>query len=96
VKQTKKGRLEAMQERCPAAPAEPAETADGKSICTDDQDTGNSQYYILTREEAEALVNGNMKTVERWVNKLDRDRATWLLRRLIEKDGKDISAETHE
>lgn len=41
-------------------------------------------YYTLTAEQMEALVNGNMDTIESWVSNLDRVQATrlfhWLMK----------------
>jgi hypothetical protein len=42
-------------------------------------------YYTLTFEEMAALVNGDMETIESWVNHLDRRHASWLLRWLIKE-----------
>jgi hypothetical protein len=55
---------------------------------TRDELTGDNQsYFTLTREELEALVNGNIEKVENWVSNLDRRHATWLLRWLIKESG---------
>ena len=87
MKQRKKDRLESKRAGRQVRLAGPAETGDKKDIGVARQDERNHKYYIMTREEAEALVSGDMKTVEDWVNNLDRDRATWLLRLLINKRG---------
>ena len=87
MKRTNKGRLELKKAGQKASPGEPVETRDEKNTDADERDETSNNYYIMTREEADALVHGDMKTVERWVNNLDRSRATWLLRWLIKKKG---------
>jgi hypothetical protein len=42
-------------------------------------------YYILSHEEMEALVNGNMAKIEAWVSNLDKDHAKKLLLWLIKE-----------
>jgi outer membrane PBP1 activator LpoA protein len=42
-------------------------------------------YYTLSRDEVEALVNGDMKKIESWVSNMDRSHATRLLRWLIKE-----------
>jgi HD superfamily phosphodiesterase len=43
------------------------------------------EYYTLSHDEIEALVNGNMAKIETWVSNLDRNHATRLLRWLIKE-----------
>lgn len=43
------------------------------------------EYYILSRDEIEALVNGDMAKIEAWVSNMDRDHATHLLRWFIKE-----------
>jgi hypothetical protein len=53
-----------------------------------DELSGDNQgYFTLTREELDALVNGNIEKIEDWVSNLDRRHATWLLRWLIKESG---------
>jgi hypothetical protein len=54
---------------------------------SDEPDGDNDNYYTLTKEEVEALVNGNMEKIESWISNLDRRHATWLLRWLIKESG---------
>jgi hypothetical protein len=42
-------------------------------------------YYTLSRDEMEALVNGDMERIESWVSNMDRNHATRLLRWLIKE-----------
>jgi hypothetical protein len=44
-----------------------------------------NDYYSLTHDEMEALINGDMEKIESWVSNLDRRHATWLLRWLIKE-----------
>lgn len=64
-------------------------TADSSSLAgnTADPDDENSEYYLLTHEEIEALINGDIEKIESWVSNLDRSHATWLLRWLIKEQG---------
>ena len=52
---------------------------------SEETDRENDCYYILTKEQVEALVSGNMEKIESWVSNLDRRHATWLLRWLIKE-----------
>lgn len=42
-------------------------------------------YYTLSREEMDALINGDMETLEKWVSNMDKNHATRLLRWLIKE-----------
>lgn len=46
---------------------------------------GFRDYYTLSRDEIEALVNGDMPKVEAWVSNMDRTHATHLLRWIIKE-----------
>ena len=48
-------------------------------------DVTNDDYYTLSQEEMEALINGDMSKIESWVSNLDRRHAIWLLRWLIKE-----------
>jgi len=43
------------------------------------------EYYALTTEERAALASGDIRKIESWVGKLDRDLATWLWCRLCQE-----------
>jgi len=43
------------------------------------------EYYSLTAEERAALASGDIRKVESWVGKLDKDLATWLWCRLSQE-----------
>ena len=43
------------------------------------------EYYTLTSEERAALASGDIKKVESWVGKLDKELATWLWCRLSQE-----------
>ncbi len=45
----------------------------------------SDDYYTLSRDEIDALVNGDMEKIESWVSNMDRDHATRLLRWLIKE-----------
>ena len=44
-----------------------------------------NEYYTLTHEEVAALVSGDIKKIEDWVGKLDRQHATWLWCRMSQE-----------
>ena len=44
-----------------------------------------AEYTDLSAEEKEALVDGDIKTIETWVGKLDQRKATWLWCRLSQE-----------
>jgi hypothetical protein len=45
----------------------------------------HQNYYTMSRDEINALINGDMKRLEGWVNNMDRTHATRLLRWLIKE-----------
>ena len=42
-------------------------------------------YYTLSRDEIEALVNGDMAKIEAWVSNMDRNHAARLLHWLVKE-----------
>jgi DNA-binding NtrC family response regulator len=44
-----------------------------------------AEYTELSAEEKEALIDGDIKTIETWVGKLDQQKATWLWCRLSQE-----------
>jgi DNA-binding NtrC family response regulator len=44
-----------------------------------------AEYTDLSAEEKEALIDGDIKTIETWVGKLDQRKATWLWCRLSQE-----------
>ena len=43
------------------------------------------EYYSLTAEERAALASGDIRKIESWVGKLDKELATWLGCRLAQE-----------
>jgi hypothetical protein len=43
------------------------------------------EYYSLTSEERAALASGDIKKIESWVGKLDKELASWLWCRLSQE-----------
>ena len=43
------------------------------------------EYYSLTGEEVAALASGDIRKIESWVGKLDKELATWLCCRLAQE-----------
>ena len=52
---------------------------------TDDPHEALKEYYSLTTEERAALASGDIKKIESWVGKLDKELATWLWCRLAQE-----------
>ena len=52
---------------------------------TDDPHEALKEYYSLTSEERAALASGDIKKIESWVGKLDKELATWLWCRLSQE-----------
>jgi hypothetical protein len=44
------------------------------------------EYYSLTSEERAALASGDIRKIESWVGKLDKELATWLWCRLSQEN----------
>jgi hypothetical protein len=51
----------------------------------DDPYEALKEYYSLTNEERAALASGDIKKIESWVGKLDKELATWLWCRLSQE-----------
>lgn len=51
----------------------------------DDPHEALKEYYSLTTEERAALASGDIKKIESWVGKLDKELATWLWCRLSQE-----------
>jgi len=51
----------------------------------DDPHEALKEYYSLTSEERAALASGDIKKIESWVGKLDKELTTWLWCRLSQE-----------
>jgi len=51
----------------------------------DDPHDALKEYYSLSSEERAALASGDIKKIESWVGKLDKELATWLWCRLSQE-----------
>jgi hypothetical protein len=51
----------------------------------DDPQEALKEYYSLTSEERAALASGDIRKIESWVGKLDKELATWLWCRLSQE-----------
>ena len=51
----------------------------------DDPHEALKEYYSLTSEERAALASGDIKKIESWVGKLDKELSTWLWCRLSQE-----------
>ncbi len=60
---------------------------DSKFLAKLAEDPGEAlaEYYTLTQEELAALISGDIKKIEGWVGKLDKQHATWLWCRLSQE-----------
>jgi hypothetical protein len=79
---------EEKQEKRQAILAALAKASDGSDIFGKPpvQIPGQPQdYYTLSREEMDALVNGDMAKIEAWVGNMDKNHAARLLHWLIKE-----------
>jgi len=51
----------------------------------DDPQEALKEYYSLNSEERAALASGDIKKIESWVGKLDKELAAWLWCRLAQE-----------
>ena len=51
----------------------------------DDPHEALKEYYSLTSEERAALASGDIKKIESWVGKLDKELSTWLWCRMSQE-----------
>ena len=51
----------------------------------EDTNEALKEYYSLTTEEIAALASGDIRKIEYWVGKLDKELATWLWCRLSQE-----------
>jgi len=51
----------------------------------EDTNEALKEYYSLTTEEIAALASGDIRKIESWVGKLDKELATWLWCRLSQE-----------
>jgi hypothetical protein len=51
----------------------------------DDPHEALKEYYSLTSEERAALASGDIRKIESWVGKLDKELSTWLWCRLSQE-----------
>jgi hypothetical protein len=79
---------EERQEKRKAILAALAKASEGSSFSINNTTLSSlnpQDYYTLSHEEMEALVNGNMAKIEAWVSNLDKDHAKKLLLWLIKE-----------
>jgi hypothetical protein len=79
---------EEKQEKRQAILAALAKASDGSELFGKNpvQPPGQPQdYYTLSREEIDALVNGNMAKIEAWVSNMDKNHAARLLHWMIKE-----------
>jgi hypothetical protein len=77
--------LEQMEKRkvILAALSRATEDAITPHSSTIEHDEVTGEYYTLTQEEMDALINGDIEKIENWVSSLNTRQAAWLLRWLI-------------
>ena len=62
--------------------ARAADESEFLSQLGDNHSEAPSRYYTLAREEMAGLVRGDLKKIESWLGKLDKQHAVWLWCRL--------------
>ncbi len=79
---------EEKQEKRQAILSALAKASDGSDLFgnTSPNPPGQPQdYYILSRDEMDALISGDMAKIEAWVSNLDKNHAARLLHWLIKE-----------
>jgi hypothetical protein len=79
---------EERQEKRKAILAALAKASEGSELFSHNPGpaSGNPQdYYTLSHDEIEALVNGDMAKIEAWVSNMDKNHASKLLHWLIKE-----------
>jgi hypothetical protein len=87
-KENKQISQEGRQEKRQAILAALTKVSDDHQLLEDNADVSipaPNDYYTLSRDEIDALINGDMEKLESWVSNMDRDHATRLLRWLIKE-----------
>jgi hypothetical protein len=87
-KENKQISQEERQEKKQAILAALAKVSDDHQLLESSADVSAKEpndYYTLSRDEIDALINGDMEKLESWVSNMDRDHATRLLRWLIKE-----------
>jgi sarcosine oxidase gamma subunit len=86
-RENKKISQEERQEKKQAILAALAKVSDDSQLLEDNDMSAfePDDYYILSRDEMDALVNGDMEKLEGWVSNMDRTHATRLLHWLIKE-----------
>jgi HD superfamily phosphodiesterase len=81
-RETQKLTNEERQEKRKAILAALAKASDGSELFGTDAGLSSGapqDYYTLSRDEIEALVNGDMAKIEAWVSNMDKNHAARLL-----------------
>ncbi|MGD1118554.1 MAG: hypothetical protein ABR886_03630 [Dehalococcoidales bacterium] len=87
-RESKQAGQEDRQEKRKAVLAALAKVTDDHQLLEGDMGVPANEpdnYYTLSHAEMDALINGDMETLERWVSNLDKNHATRLLRWLIKE-----------
>ncbi|OGO02011.1 MAG: hypothetical protein A2Y90_05850 [Chloroflexi bacterium RBG_13_52_12] len=87
-RETKKLSNEQRQEKRKAILAALAKASENSELLEGNADISTGEphdYYTLSHDEMEALVNGDMEKIESWASSMDRTHATRLLRWLIKE-----------
>lgn len=79
------GEVVAGREELVAVLRRAAAESDFLARLADNPQEALKEYYSLTSEERAALASGDIKKIESWVGKLDKELATWLWCRLSQE-----------
>ncbi len=78
--------IEERQEKRKAILAALAKASEGYAVISSNPALGDPQdYYTLSHDEIEALINGDMAKIEAWVSNMDKNHAARLLNWLIKE-----------
>jgi hypothetical protein len=87
-KENKQITQEERQEKRKAILAALAKVSDDQQLLAGNAEVSALEphdYYTMSREEMDALINGDIEKLEDWVSNMDRNHATRLLRWLIKE-----------
>jgi len=80
-----KARLAPVREELLAVLRRAAHESDFVARLAEDPQEALKEYYSLTSEERAALASGDIRRIESWVGKLDKELAAWLGCRLSQE-----------
>ena len=85
TKEKSEGQVASEREELLAVLKRAARESEFLAQLAEDAHEALKEYYSLTSEERAALASGDIRKIESWVGKLDKELATWLWCRLSQE-----------